>query len=212
MMDYVIFERGDGMQFRPLDYGLLLKSFACPPPAAKLYKETIDGMDGDLDMSEWAGVIRYEDRTVEASFRDMDNQQYTQLLNFVHGRKMKIYHSSDLAHYFEGRCSEAETETQRHVTDIGLRFVCAPYKRACSETVISKKITGSANIVLLSARETVSPTFTASAAATISDGAALYSIPAGTSVIPNLVITDTPKTITVSMTGTLTIKWRDGVL
>ena len=212
MMDYVIFEREDGTQLKPLDYGILLKTFDAPPPSPKLYTEAIDGMDGDLDMTEWAGEIRYNNRKVTVNFRDMSGEQYARLINFLHGRKVIIYHSTDLSHYFEGRCVEADDETRRHVTDFGFEFSCYPYRRAATLTRISKTLTGSTDIILTAARESVAPTFTVSAQTTVTYNNTLYSLRPGTAVIPNLIINDTPQTITVNTIGTVTIQWRDGVL
>ena len=64
MMDTVWFENTAGELFRPEDYGLLLKSFDAPSPAARTYFETVDGRDGVLDMSEWAGEVLFNARTV----------------------------------------------------------------------------------------------------------------------------------------------------
>lgn len=212
MMDYVIFEREDGKTFEPLEYGLLLKSFDCPTPAPKLYTESIEGMDGELDMSSWAGEIRYNNRVVEAAFRDMSGERYNDLINFLHGRKVKIYHSTDLDHYFEGRCTKAEPETRSHVTTFGLTFSCHPYRRAVRLTKITKEMTGSEDITLQAARESVCPEFTVTAQTTVQIGGALYSLMPGKSVIQNFVLNDALQTITVNAIGNVEITWRDGVL
>ena len=211
MMDYVYFERDDGRVFRPLDHGLLLKSFSAPMPTPKVYRETVEGLDGDLDMTEWAGEVRYNTREVAVDFRDMSARMYNLLTNFLHGRKVKIFHSWDLDHYYYGRCEEADLKTERHVSDLDLTFICHPYRRAVLPTYVSQSFTGSGSIILSSARETVCPQITASAPMTLRDGNNIHSISASTVTIPTFLITDTPRTISVTGTGTLTFTWTDGV-
>lgn len=210
-MDYVYFSRDDGVELRPQEYGLLLKSFSAPLPTPKVYRENIEGADGSLDMTEWAGEVRYNTRQVAVDLRDMSGGLYEQLTNFLHGRRVKIFHSLDLNHYYYGRCEDANLKTERHVSDIELTFVCDPYRKAVLPTVVTNTITGSADIILRAARESVCPKITATAAFTLLDGEALYSIDAGTVSIPTLIINDKPRKISVTGTGQLTFSWTDGV-
>lgn len=210
MMDYVIFEDERGNVLRPKGLGLLLKSFQAPPPSPKLYRETIEGADGEIDMSEWAGEIRYNSRTVTIGFRDMSGNMTAAVTNFLHGRKIKITHSGDLAHYYYGRCDSADTKTQRRVMDSEYVFTCYPYRRAANETRVTRLVAGTAEITLKAARESVIPTITADAKMTLNYQGSLYSVNPGTFTIPTLIITDSPEILTVTGNGNITLTWRDG--
>lgn len=212
MMDYIIFEDERGRQLRPHELGIYLKSFSAPPPEPKIYREAIDGADGEVDMTEWAGEIRYNTRTVTIDYRDMAETQMNNVVNFLHGRRVKIIHSRDLEHYYEGRCDKADVQTKKRVTDASLTFTCFPYRRAVHETRITKTVNGTSDILLQAVRESVIPTITTTAQMTLQYEGATYSAKAGTFVSPDIVATDVPKTLTVKGTGKITLTWRDGEL
>lgn len=211
MIDTVWLEDDSGKTFRLTDYGLILKTFQAPEPNVKEYRESVEGADGDIDMTEWAGVLRYETRTVDFAVRDMTDTWWRDLVNFCHGRNIKITHSRDPEHYFYGRCT-ASHETQQHITDVALSAVCNPYRLAHRETVVSANITGAGEVALEAARRPVTPTVTVAEQMSLSyDGAGITLLP-GTHEVNDLLITDTPKTVTVTGTGLITFRWRDGVL
>jgi hypothetical protein len=80
------------------------------------------------------------------------------------------------------------------------------------ETVVSRAVTGSASIALESVRRPVTPSITVSAEMTISFSGDSATLPVGTYTLPDLILTDIPTTVTVTGTGTITFKWRDGDL
>lgn len=211
-MDTIWLENGAGEIFRLTDYGLLLVSFDAPKPKPKTYRIAVDGADGDLDMTEWAGVVRYNSRTVTAVVRDMTSLYADKLADFCAGRVVKIYHSADPARYYLGRC-ECSDKTRTHVTDMTITATCDPYKLCEMETVIASAITASGTVSLLAQRRPVSPSVTVSAAMAIAfDNTTVSFTAAGTYTVPTLVITDTPKTVTVTGSGNISFAWRDGVL
>lgn len=211
MIDTVRFENDAGKIFRLTDYGLLLKSFSAPEPAAKTYRETLDGADGDLDMTEWAGVIRYETRAVTIEVRDMTDQWWRELVNFLHGRNVKITHSQDEEHYYYGR-AQAEHETGDRVTDVRISAICQPYRMRHEETVITRQVSGSDIVYLEAGRQPVTPTVTVDAEINLEYEGTGITLTPGTHTIRDLIITDNPVQVTINGTGTITFAWRDGVL
>lgn len=211
-MENVTFILPSGAQIIPEDYGLILKSFEAPGPKAKLNLINISGRDGSLDMTDWAGETRYEDREVKIAFRDMRGDEYGPMLDKIHGQHCKIIHSVDNTLCYIGRCSDVDIETRRHVTDIELSFICFPFRMYTANTVITKTVTSGLTIPLKAKRMSAVPTVTLTDACTLIFDSVTKSLAAGTHVIPEYVITKAGKTMSVSGSGTITIQWTDGVI
>lgn len=211
MMDTVRFENDAGDVFRLTDYGLLLKAFSAPEPTAKIYLETLDGMDGDLDMTEWAGIIRYNSRKVDISIRDMGDYWWRELVNFCAGRNVKITHSQDEEHYYYGRAEVSHVSGDR-VTDVNISANCQPYRLCHTETIVKKTVTTSDVVVLEALHRPVSPIVTVSANMNLTyEGSGITLLP-GTHNVPDLILADHPVTVTITGAGTITFRWRDGVI
>ena len=215
MIDTVVFENANGERLIPHQHGIWMKYHDATPPSPKIYRFPIDGMDGSLDMTEWAGETKYEDREVKIGFRDMTTRFYDELTQFCLGRMVKIMFSDDPEYYFYGR-GNADTKSTRHrVTDGDISFTCEPYRLARSETVISQSYTNSASITLKAKRKSVIPYFTFSKTTTLAWGGTTYSsLPTTQHTVSGIVVTDRAGTLTVTASGsaTIEIKWRDGIL
>ena len=212
MIDSVTFILPSEERVMPKHYGLILKSFDAPGPKAKLNLINISGRDGSLDMTDWAGETRYEDREVKIAFRDMRGKDYEYMLNKIHGQRCKIIHSVDTNLYYIGRCEDADIKTRRHVTDLELSFSCYPFRMFIAKTTVTKTVTNGMTILLKARRMSAVPTITLTAACSITYKDITKSLAAGTHTIPEYVITQTGGTMTVSGSGTITIQWTDGVI
>ena len=212
MIDTVSFQNDRGEWLFPYEqYGIIMKTHVISPPKPKVHRFSLDGMDGDLDATEWAGEVRYEPRTAEISFRDMSAEQYEALVQFVLGRNVKIFFSEAQDLYLYGRCEKLGTETRDRVTDLDLSFTCKPYRFARFLTTVSLTVDTSGETVLCARRMSAKPTIVTSAAMTLSFGGTTYNLDSGTST-PNMTITDQPQTLTITGSGTISITWQDGVL
>lgn len=111
------------------DYGIYLVSYDVPPPKPRIYRATIEGRDGTLDLSEWEGrqSVRYDDRTVTITMRDMHGTSQ-EFMSRMLGRKFYIHFDDDLDHYYRGRCEDISAKTRKHVTDIEMTFTCHPFR------------------------------------------------------------------------------------
>lgn len=212
MIENVTFVLPSGAQIIPEDYGLILKSFDAPPPKAKANMISIAGRDGDLDLTAWAGETRFEDRKVQISFRDMQGEEYSLLLDEIHGQKCKIIHSVDNSLYYFGRCIEADAKTRRHVTDIDLVFSCHPYRMTVVPKTIEKTVTSGLSIPLKAKRMSAVPTITLTAACSVTFDGVTKSLTAGAHTVPEFVITQAEKNMTVSGSGSITVSWTEGVI
>lgn len=212
MIENVTFILPSGAQIIPEDYGLILKSFEAPGPKAKLNLINISGRDGSLDMTDWAGETRYEDRHLKIAFRDMQGDEFGPMLDKIHGQRCKIIHSTDNTLYYLGRCSDVDIETRRHVTDIELSFTCSPFRMSTVKTTVTRTVTSGLSIPLKAKRMSAVPTITLTAACSVTFDGATKSLAAGTHTVPEFVITRTEKSMAVSGSGTITIQWTDGVI
>lgn len=212
MIENITFVLPSGEQVIPEDYGLILKSFEAPPPKAKANLISIAGRDGDLDLTEWAGETRFENRSVKMAFRDMQGEEYSPFLDKIHGAQCKIIHSVDNTLYYSGRCVSAEAKTERHVTDVELEFSCHPYRLFIEPKIVSETVTNNLSIPLKAKRMSAVPTITLTAACSVTFDGITKSLTAGTHTVAEFVITRTQKSMTVSGSGTITITWAEGVI
>lgn len=160
-----------------MDYGLYMVEYDAPPPQPRIYRATIEGRDGSLDLSEWEGrqQVRFDDRTITIKFRDMHGQESANaFIRKMLGNKFYIHFEDDIEYYFRGRCEEAETETRKHVTDVELTFTCYPFRysvaRVTREYTVPAR--GFINDKIIISGHNVIPTVTASG---VESGLSVYS-------------------------------------
>lgn len=211
MMENITFIFASGKIVMPEDYGLILKSFDASEPEPKLNLISISGCDGSLDLTNWAGETRYENRTVNIAFRDMRGENYTDMLNEIYREPCKIRYSADDEWYYSGRCVSAKPTTRDHVTDLELEFTCHPYRMSFSPTVVSGNVSSSP--FSLKARQmSAVPQITLSASCSVTFKNVTKSLAAGTHTVPEFVITKTASNMAVTGSGTISIQWTDGVI
>lgn len=215
MIDTVVFENVYGERLIPHQRGIWMKYHDAPPPKPKILRFELDGMDGALDMTEWAGETKFESREVTIGFKDMTARFYEELTQFCLGRMVKIMFSDDPNYYFYGRGESDSKTTRRRITDGDITFICDPYRMARAETVFSKSYSNSTSVSLKAKRKSVIPYFTFSKTSTLTWNGTTYSdIPKTQHEISGIVVTDRAATLTVAASGSATveIKWRDGIL
>lgn len=213
MIATVTFENSAGDILRPYeDYGIILVAFDAPAPTPKVNRVTIEGMDGTLDMTEWAGEVRYNNRNLTMTLRDMQNRLPNPIVNFCNGQALKITHSDEPNWYYCGRCELISEPTKSRVRDTQLGFVCEPYKLKATETTIAREGTGTINLKAekMSAVPTI---YVDDGPAIITYDGATYQLENGNHVVPTIVITQTRKPLVVDGNWPfVSVKWRDGVL
>lgn len=209
MIDTVYFENEYGEMLRPYeDFGIFMASHTIEEPKPKTYRVDLDGIDGDLDMSEWAGDVTFNTRKVTVAFRDMSAADHDHVVNFLLGQRVKIRFSEDPDFYYTGRCEIPTRTTQRRVTDFSFDFTCEPFK--LRNFLTTQEVKRFAN--LRAERMSAQPTITASAACTATFGGREFALEAGEQTLRDFVITRRPTRLEVSDGATLTLVWRDGRL
>lgn len=188
-MGYVKFKDPQtGNQWRSdTDLHLIRESVSIGSPALKTMELEIPGASGLLDFSEIFGKRLYDTRPVAISFGKTITSRYEQdslVKNALHGKRLQIFLSEDLDHYYLGRVSVGEWSEAAGIGKVTISAPkCDPYKYKKSPTniVVVVPASGTTTVELANNHMPAVPTITATADATIAFGTAQYSIQANTS-------------------------------
>lgn len=104
------------------------------PPAAKTTFVEVPGMDGTLDLTTAVtGKAMFGDRTgswsfyVENDFRAWSNL-YSEIMAYLHGKKLRAILEDDPGYYYEGRFSVNEWRSDPARSLIVISYEVGPYK------------------------------------------------------------------------------------
>ncbi|KIR03466.1 hypothetical protein P261_02281 [Lachnospiraceae bacterium TWA4] len=124
------------------DWGLLLKSRpVISSPKVKTNYIDIPASDSQLDLTEsLTGEVTYEDRLLNCEFvvtqsRKKWSEIYSEILDYLHGKRMKIILDEDLGYYYEGRLEVDEWESDKVTSKIVIKGLLYPYKHDRVSTI-----------------------------------------------------------------------------
>lgn len=203
------------------DWGLILTAKTINPPAPKYVRVTIDGRDGDLNLSRTlTGDMKYENREAFFSFivtggtHDSREELITEIINLIHGNELKIIEPDDPDHFLLGECSVNDIQNNKAYGSFSVSANCEPYRYAMEE--IKRTITASAtpsNVVLTnSGRKSLIPTVTVTGTVNLAIGTTNVSLGAGTYKLTSLILRPGSNIVTVSGSGVITFTYREGVI
>lgn len=131
-MHGVIF--GDKHTYR--DWGLLTKSRpVISPPVPKTKMIAVPGSDTVIDLTEsLTGNVCYEMRTIRFEFvtaaeRERWPALYSEIMNTLHGRRIRIIMDDDPNFYYTGRVIVDGLETEKKTAVLTMTAQVEPYKR-----------------------------------------------------------------------------------
>ena len=204
------------------DWGLVLTDKSAPDPEPKTYYMALDGVDGDLDMTEvLTGEVAYNSRTVTASF-SASNGTYKEreallreITAAVHGRKVKLVDPDDTERYFLGRVKVVPGV--RHVSyhTFILEAICDPYRYAMEESSRRVEVAnGSAKeVVLLNlGRKTLCPEITVDGTVTLTFSGATAELTTGTYKVADIKLRTGATVVRVAGNGVVTFTYREAWL
>lgn len=217
------------------DFGLILSSKSISLPKVKTKTVEIPGADGVLDLTEClTDDVKYQNRTLQFTFTVVDPLAswaavLSEVTNFLHGRKLRIYMDWDKNYYYEGRCSVNQFKSDKRTATIVIDCDCDPYKIEKNSSsdpwvwdtfsfvdgiIYINKVTvsGSATATLINRRKVVSPTFTCSAAMTATFEGVTYNLPTGTTTILDIRLQEGENIISFRGNGTVRIDYKGGSL
>lgn len=199
------------------DFSLILAPKTIGTPSPKTEVIDIPGGDGVLDLTEFFGEVKYNNRQLSFDFSTIVPQSqfmtlFSTVQNALHGQKMNIVLDDDPDWYYIGRITVNEWKADKNIGKLTIDCDCEPYKYKQDQTVITQEISGSGTVTLTNGRRRVVPTITTTAAMTIAFGGSSWATSAGTFVIPELELVAGENIITVTGTGTITFTFQEAEL
>lgn len=217
------------------DFGLILQSKDLSLPKPKTEKVEVTGRNGAIDLTEsLVNEVTFENRSITFTFVVLNGLLYwskalSELTNYLHGRKMQIILDADKTFYYYGRCTVNEFKSNKRLATIVVECDCEPFKIEVNSAgmpwlwdtfsfvngiihVNKVDVSGSATVNLLNRRKVVSPTFTCSAAMTVTFNGTTYSLPKGKTTVYDIRLQEGDNMITLKGTGTVKIEYKGGSL
>lgn len=219
------------------DWGLLPKTRpTIAPPAIRTNYVDVPGLDGQLDLSEaLTGCVGYQTRDFSAEFLVIDARNrwdtlYSEILDTLHGQRVKIILDEDPVYYYMGRVTVNTLKSDRKTATISIKAVCDPYKLEIAGSLDDwlwdafnfetgsirdyKALTvdGTLTLTIPGTRRPCVPTITVSDAMTATFGGKEYALTAGSNRISDITITQGDNVLTFTGDGTVSIDYRGGRL
>lgn len=201
--------------FNNLHLILSQKTIGTPSPK----REVIDvpGGDGVLDLTEFFGAVKYNNRQLSFEFSTMVPQSqfmslFSEVQNALHGKKMNIILDDDPEWFYVGRITVSEWKAEKNIGKLTIDCDCEPFKQSIYTTTVTKAVSSNATISLASDKMPTVPTITTTAEFLISYGGYNDVYPAGTFTIPELELWEGNNQVYVEGNGTISFTYRKGRL
>lgn len=174
------------------DLGLtMLQAPSLDPPEPKTNLVDIPGGDGTVDLSEFSGDVRYNDREMEFQFLlngrtpDAIHREVTDILRKFHGVRSEFELSFDPGFTYTGRASVTESPNLYHGGTLTLKITADPYKHGGTETW-KVNAAGGIAVIIPCGRRRWSPAFQVERETLVSFEGKSWTLPPGTSRITEL--------------------------
>lgn len=203
------------------DWNLILNSKNIDPPTPKVVKVSVDGRDGDLNLSRaLSGDMKFNNR--EASFTflvtggsyESREALINEIINAVHGQELQIIEPDDEDHFLVGECSVKSVVNNKAYGSFTVTADCEPYRYLVDD--INRVIiltTTPTDIVLHNiGRKTLTPTITVEGEVNLKFGSSNVGLSTGSYKLSALHLKTGPNIVTVSGSGTITFTYREAVL
>lgn len=189
---------------------LVLTDCSIAIPTPKTYSVDIPFRNGSLDLTDYFGGLKYDNRPIELKFNSTIKSNQTQrvkkIVNLLNGKKMKLVFSFDENHYYEGRATVSHMDLTRQAFNFKLSVDCQPYKLEVEETSVNL-VAG--DNVLENDEKIVNATITnGSQSNTVTFGGSVNTLSANETFVIQL----TSGTNTINITNNATITYRKGCL
>lgn len=197
---------------------LILTSKTIGQPTVKTEYVEVLGADGQLDLTEAFGDVKYNNRKLTFVFSVPEFNEnwatiYTRVLNNFHGKKMKIVLDDDPDYYYIGRVNVSDYASSKRLGSITIDVDAEPYKYKQQLTIVTRTINGTATVDFYNSRKTVIPKFVTNAQVQIVYNNGSYTIAgSGTHIIPNIIFKQGMNTLTFNGTATVAVQYQEGDL
>ena len=196
------------------DFALILSQKTIGTPSPKVEEIDIPGGDGVLDLTDFFGEVKYNNRPLsfeystivpQAEFMDL----FSRVQNALHGQKMNIILDDDPEWYYVGRITVSEWKTDRNIGQLTIDADCEPYKIKVDETVVTSVVDGTKTVVLSNSKKTVVPTIDITGSITLTFGTNIYTLTDGRYDLPAVQLVNGNNEILLAGTGTAVFRYRE---
>lgn len=197
------------------DFSLILSQRAIGTPSPRTATIQVDGKDGIVDLTEYFGQVRYDNRQLKFIFSVADGDfdaKFSAIQNALHGKKLKITLDDDVNFYYMGRVFVDPWTSSPVLQKIAVTCDCDPYKYKQGKTIVSTSVATTKQLTLTNLKQAVSPKFTTNATFTIRFGTLSVTRSAGTFIIPEILLLEGNNLIQFDGTGNVTIEYQEGGL
>lgn len=197
------------------DYGLILSSKAIAPATPKTITVDVAGGDGVLDLTDYFGEPKFNNRPLQFSFKKVYNsladfaEDWSIIQNDLNGQRMNIVLDDDSDFHYIGRITVDYSKAKNIVT-YTMSVDAEPYKLKNDETVVTQ--TGNGTVTLNNLRKKCVPTVITTGETQITKGSSVYNLSEGEFVIPELELSAGANTLSVVASGLTTFKYQEGGL
>lgn len=202
------------------DWDLILNAKSLTPPEPKTTYVSVEGRDGDLDLSETlTGEIRYNNRSASFTFLLTEGtysereELIDQIMSAVHGKRLDIIDPDRPDYYLDGRCTMTSRSNNKAYGSITIEANCNPWFFAKTETRRAFTISSETSIALTNnGGKTLTPEVVVTGSVTLAFDGSSVSLSAGTYKLTGLKLKTGSTVITANGSGTVTFVYREGVL
>lgn len=196
------------------DFSLILSQKTISAPSPKVESIEIPGGDGVLDLTDFFGEVKYNNRELTFEFSCIVPQDefldlFSRIQNAIHGQKMQIVLDDDPEWYYIGRVTVPEWKTEKSIGKLTIDCDCEPYKVKIAETVVAVDVNGEATAILPNSKKTVVPTITITGEISLTFGTNFYTLSAGVYDLPAVKLATGNNEILLSGTGTASFAYRE---
>ena len=196
------------------DFNLILSQKTIGTPSPKTETIDIPGGDGVLDLTDFFGEVKYNNRNLSFEFSTIVPQAefmnlFSTVQNALHGQKMQIVLDDDAEWYYIGRISVSEWKADRNIGKLTIDCDCEPYKIKNSETVVAVEVSGEITAILPNSNKTVVPTIDITGEISLTYGTNFYTLSAGRYDLPAVRLLKGENAVLLSGAGTATFLYRE---
>lgn len=195
------------------DFSLILSQKIIGTPSPKTETIDIPGGDGVLDLTNFFGEVKYNNRNLSFEFSTIVPQSefmdlFTRVQNALHGQKMQIILDDDSEWQYTGRITVSEWKAEKAVGKLTIDCDCEPYKSRLGDTVIYQMVEGTETMVILpNGRKPVVPIIDITGNINLTFGTNFWALTEGMYELPAVRLVNGDNTILLSGTGTATFSY-----
>lgn len=194
------------------DFSLILSEKKIGSPSPKTETIDIPGGDGVLDLTEFFGEVRYNNRPLEFVFSTKVPQSeflalFSRVQNALHGQKMRIVLDDDPEWFYVGRITVSEWKANKAIGKLTIDCDCEPYKTKINETVVFAEVTEETTVILPNSKKRVVPTIDITGTVNLTYGVNFYALSEGRYDLPAVLLENGNNSILLSGSGTATFTY-----